>query len=322
MSGATPTQEQPLSGAGIAAALAASTIWGMAPVFFSALSAVPPLELLAHRVLWGCLFTGAFCLATGRAPRIAATLGDRRLLAGLGLSAALISINWFTFLWSVQAGLVTESGLVYFLLPIVSVALGVAVLGARLSRAQWAAVALAGLAVATLAVGRGTAPVIPVVLAVSFACYGLLRKRLGVGAIVGFQVEAMLIAPLALGWLALVHAGVVSGPTLGGGLFGTDAGLSLLLVLAGPVTGLPLILFAEAARRLPYATTGVIQYVNPTLQVAVATLVLGEATGPALWVALGLIWAGLALYSRSLFLQDRAARRARIASAGVATTVR
>lgn len=309
-----------LSSAGIAAAIGASCIWGVSPVYFHALSHFAPIDVLSHRIVWGCVFTGLFCLATGRGPAIAVALGTRRQVAGLALSACLISVNWFTFLWAVQAGRVTESGLGYYLMPILSVGLGVALLGERLDRRQWAAVGMAALAVAVLAAGTGSAPVVPLILAGSFACYGLVRKRLGVGAITGFQIEVMLLAPLALGWILLGPRGAVTAGSEG--WLGAGTGSLWLLLLAGPLTGLPLILFAEAARRLPYSTVGVIQYVNPTLQVLVAVMVLGEAVTPWHVAALGLIWIGLALYTASLIDQERAARRTPIASAGDATTVR
>jgi len=307
--------------AGVAAALAASAIWGTAPVFFAALAHVPPLELLAHRVLWGAAVVVAFCLATGRGARLAATVMDPAALAPLAASALLVSANWFTFLWAVQAGRVTEAGIGYYLMPLVSVLLGVLVLGERLGARRWAAVGCAALGVGLLSAGLGAAPWVPLILAGTFSVYGLIRRRVGTGAVTGFAVETLLLAPLALGWLAAVHLWGIAGPTgRAGGLFGTDAATTLLLILAGPVTGVPLILFAEAARRLAYATAGMIQYLNPTLQVAVAILVLGEAVTPWHGAALAAVWTGLALYTSGIRRQERARARASAASSGVSTT--
>jgi len=308
---------------GVIAALIASTIWGGGPLFFNQLSHVPPVELLAHRMVWGAVFVGAFCWATGRGPRLRAAFADPRQRWPLLASALLIALNWFVFLWSVQAGRVTEAGVGYYLMPLVSVLLGTALLGERLSHRQWVAVGAAASAVAVLSVGIGAAPWLPVTLAVSFSLYGLIRKRIATGAIVGFQAETLMLVPLALLWLGLVHSGaVLEEVDRPGGLFGADPRTSLLLVLAGPYTGLPLILFAEAARRLAYSTTGMIQYLNPTLQVGCAGLILGELFTPWHVVALGLIWAGLALYTLELLRLERAARKASIAPAGVSARER
>ena len=182
------------SGAGIAAGLGAAVIWGLNPLYFNLLAHVPPVELLAHRIFWGALFVLGWCALTGRIAGLRACFASRRLGWGLALSAALITVNWLVYLIAIQAGRVTEAGLGYYLMPLVSVALGVAVLGERLSPRQWGAVALAALAVALLLAGEGPLPAIPLTLAVSFATYGLVRKRLGVGAVTGFAAEVVLLA--------------------------------------------------------------------------------------------------------------------------------
>jgi chloramphenicol-sensitive protein RarD len=301
--------------------VAASAIWGSGPILFHLLAHVPPVELLAQRILWGAVFVGAFCAVTGRLARIAATLADARAVAPLALSAALVTVNWGTFIWAVQAGRALEAGIGYYVMPIVSVALGVAFLGERLTRPQWGAVALAVLAVATLRLGTGSAPWVPLTLATSFGLYGLIRKRVATGAIVGFQVETLLLLPFAIGWIAAVQVGGATGPSgRAGGLFGADAWTTALMIVSGLFTALPLVLFAEAARRLPYAATGMIQYLNPTLQVAAAVLILGEAVTPWHLAALPVIWAGLALYSADAVRRERAARRLSTASSGVSAT--
>lgn len=307
---------------GFLAALGASCIWGVAPVFFTLLNEVPRDELLAHRAVWACLFVLVYCAATGRLARVAATLRDRRVMSGLALSAFLMSSNWFIFLIAVAAGRVFDAGLGYYMMPLMSVALAVAVLGERLSRLQWAAIALAALAVGILSYGLGAAPWLPLAIGGSFALYGLARKRIDVGSIVGFQAEALVVAPVGLAWLAMAHG--LGWQLMGGtyGLFGADFGTSLLLMASGIVTGLPLILFAEAARRLPYATLGLMQYLNPTIQVAAAGLILGEVFTRWHWWALALIWCALALYGRELVRQGRARRSAAIISSTVSTTAR
>lgn len=305
-------------GLGVAAALVASAFWGCGPIFFSFLTHVPPLELLAHRVVWGAVTVGLFCLLTARGPRIWAALRDRRQVLTLLGSSLLIAVNWFTFLWSVQAGRVTEAGIGYYLMPLVAVLLGVLVLRERLSSRQWAAVGTAGAAVGVLSVGLGAAPWLPLTLATSFAVYGLIRKRAETGAITGFLIETILLLPLALGWLLAAEWGAVGPTGRPGGLFGADGATTALLIVSGLYTGLPLILFAEAARRLTYATTGMVQYLNPTLQVASAGLVLGEAFTPWHFGALGLIWLALGLYTLELMRLERASRMQAMAAAGVA----
>ena len=307
---------------GFLAALGASCIWGVAPVFFTLLNDVPRDELLAHRAVWACLFVLGYCTATGRLPRVAATLRDGRVMAGLALSTFLMTSNWFIFLTAVAAGRVFDAGLGYYMMPLMSVALAVALLGERLSALQWAAIALAALAVGILSYGLGAAPWLPLMIGGSFALYGLVRKRIDVGSIVGFQAEALIVAPVALVWLAVIHG--LGWRFMDGsyGLFGADLRTSLLLAASGIVTGLPLILFAEAARRLPYATLGLMQYLNPTIQIAAAGLILGEVFTQWHWWALALIWCALALYGRELLRQGRARRSAAIISSTVASSLR
>lgn len=307
---------------GYVAALGAMLLWGFGPLFFDLLNHVPRDELLAHRGVWACVFVFLYCAATGRLPRVRAILADRAAMRWLVASTAMMTLNWFLFLVAVAAGRVFDAGLGYYMLPLMQVALGVALFGERLSGLQWAAVGLAALAVAVLAAGLGAAPWLPLAIAASFAVYGSIRKRLDVGSIVGFQVESLLIAPLSLGWLIGVHylgwRGMAGTPAL----FGADAGASLLLVASGIVTGLPLILFAEAARRLPYATLGLMQYLSPSIQIASAALILGEVFTRWHWWALGLTWCALALYGGELMRQGRARRSAAISSSTVPTTVR
>jgi len=310
--------------AGFLAALAASVIWGFSPAFFILLNDVPRDELLAHRTVWACVSVLAYCAATGRLGRVAATLGDRGLMRALMLSATFMTVNWFIFLLAVAAGRVFESGLGYYMMPLISVALAVALLGERLNRRQWLAVALAALAVGVLSLGSGAAPWLALALGGTFAVYGFIRKRTDVGSIVGFQVEILLVTPAAAVWLAGVHwlgwRGIGDGTPA---IFGTDAATSLLLVASGVVmTGLPLILFAEATRRMDYATVGLMQYINPSIQVAAAGLLLGEHFTRWHWMALALIWCALAIYGRELVRQGRARRNSAINSSTVSTTVR
>jgi len=308
--------------AGLLAALAASTIWGFAPVFFTGLNHVPRDELVAHRIAWACVFVLVYCMATGRMPRVWATVRDRRLLGGLVLTAGFTTFNWTVFLFAVAAGRVFEIGMGYYMMPLISVALGVVLLGERLSRLQWAAVALAALAVTVLSLGLGVAPWLPLSLGLSFALYGFVRKRLDVGSIVGFQVEVLLVAPFMAAWLVGVHW--LGWHGLGGvrAQFGGDLYTTLMLLASGIVTGLPLILFAEATRRMQYSTVGLLQYINPSIQVVGAGAILGEPFTPWHWVALALIWVALALYGRELLRAGRARSSSAISASTESATVR
>lgn len=309
--------------AGFVAALTASLFWGFAPVFFSFLNEVPRDELLAHRIVWACLFVLIYCAATGRLPRVAATFRDRGLMRLLVLSSAMTTVNWFIFLLAIAAGRVFESGIGYYMMPLLSVALGVALLGERLNRLQWLAVGLAAVAVTVLSVGIGAAPWLPLALGGTFAVYGFLRKRADVGSIVGFQVEVLLVAVPSAVWLLGVHMlGWRGFPDGTPALFGHDLSVSLLLLASGIITGLPLILFAEATRRMPYSTVGLLQYVNPTIQIGAAGLLLGEHFTRWHWWALALIWCALAIYGRELLRQGRARRSASIRASTVSTTSR
>jgi chloramphenicol-sensitive protein RarD len=295
--------------AGFFAALTASVIWGFSPVFFSLLNGVPRDEVLAHRTGWACLFVLAYCIATGRMGRVGATLRDGRVMRSLMLSATFMTVNWFIFLLAVSAGRVFESGIGYYMMPLMSVGLGVALLGERLSRLQWLAVVLAAVAVAVLSFGIGAAPWLALALGGTFAAYGFIRKRTDVGSIVGFQVEILLVTPAALMWLAGVHW--LGWQGIGGGVpaqFGADGFTSLMLVASGIMTGLPLILFAEATRRMEYSTVGLMQYLNPSIQIVAAGILLGERFSPWHWSALALIWCALAIYGRELLRQGRERR--------------
>ncbi len=307
--------------AGLAAAILASVIWGLSPIFYKALGHVPPLELLSHRICWGCLVVLLYCLATGRAGRLRETIASPAVL-WLGATAALISVNWLGFLWALQADRATEAGMGYYIMPLVAVGLGVLVLGERLSVTQWLAVALAVAAVTALSLGLGLLPWLAVGLAVTFALYNLIKKRMETGPIVGFTVETAIVVPFAAIWLYGAGAAGWTGPdAAAGGWFGRDAQTTAMLVLSGPLTSAPLILFAEAARRMAFSRVGLVQYINPTLQVTVASQIFGEPFTEWHTLALLLIWAGLALYTRDVVRQERASRALK-ASSTVSATLR
>lgn len=286
-------------------ALAAFGFWGLTPIYYKLLPHVPPVEVLAHRVVWSVVFGAVFVTLSRSWPAVRAAFGDGKTLRALGLTASLVSINWLIYIWAVVNDQVMSTSLGYYINPLVNVLLGMLFLGERLGRARTLAVGLAAAGTASLALEVGGLPWISLSLAFSFGFYGLIRKRLGLPPLAALFVETVLVAPLAL--LALGWFGFQ-----GQAAFGTDARTSLLLVLAGPVTLLPLLWFAEAARRLPLITVGFFQYLAPTLTFLLATLVYGEEFTPAWAVTFLLIWSGLAVFTiDGLRKRERLRRQAR-----------
>lgn len=294
----------PPEGGGVLYALGCYAIWGVLPVYWKWLSALPAPSILAHRIVWSLVFSALLLSATRRWRELAAVLTGRATLVPLLASALLIGGNWLVFIWAVNHNRVIETSLGYYLTPLVNVALGRAFLGERLDRLQLGAVTLAGTGVAQQAMGLDAVPWIALFLATSFALYGLLRKVAPVSPLPGLAVETLLLAPAAaayLGWLAL----------RGDGAFPADApGVSALLVASGAVTATPLLLFAAAARRLPLSTLGFFQYIGPTLTLVVAVAVFGEPFTRRHVLTFGFTWAALLLFSVSSATGWRRARQA------------
>ena len=284
----------------VLALLLTCLIWGLSPLYYHLVSHIPPLEVLCYRTLWSLVLLGGVLAVQGRLGRLQQAVRSRQTLWPVAAAAVLISINWFTFIYTVSIGQVLEASLGYYIFPLVSVGLGLVFYREGLTRLQWFAVALAALAVVVLTAGLGVAPWVALVLAVSFGLYGLVKRGLDLGPVTSVTAEVALLSPLALVWLG-THAN-----TLGAGFDWRD---QALLALSGPVTGVPLILFAYAARRLRMSTVGLVLYLNPTLQFACAVLFFGNVV--TLWhgIALPLIWTALALYSLSLIRSERARRK-------------
>ena len=270
--------------------MVAFLLWGLFPLYWKLLAAVPALEVVAHRTAWGFVAVAAWVTLRGRWADARSVASRPATIARLAGSAVLIALNWLLYVWAVIHDHVVEASLGYFINPLVNVLLGVLVLRERLSRAQRVAVALAAAGVAVLTVGHGRLPWIALALAVSFGLYGLARKTVGADAVVGLLWETGLLAPLALGWLASLDA-------RGTGSFGAGhPGASALLALGGAVTAVPLVLFALGARSLPLSTLGLLQYVSPSIQFLLAVLVFREpftaahaATFACIWAALGVL---------------------------------
>lgn len=276
---------------GFWAALGAYAWWGSLPLYFRALHGVPSLEVVAHRVVWSLLLVGAILFLRRSFGELLAVFRSRTLLLPLVGSALLIAANWLIYVWAVNAGHVVAASLGYYLIPMLNVLMGSVLLGERLGRLQWVAVALAGAGVAVLAAGAFTSLWIGVSLALTFGFYGLIRKVIPTGPLVGLAAETVLLAPVALGALLWWQAqGVLA---LGHG----DATTSALLVASGVITTVPLLLFAFGAQRLTLVTLGLLQYVGPSIQLAIGIMLFNEPLSLAHKIAFPLIWCGLAVYS-------------------------
>lgn len=296
--------------AGLLYAAAAYLAWGLFPVYFRLLRGVPAQEILCHRIVWSAAFVALLVTALRRWPAVVGQLRAPGVLLRLGASAIFISGNWLVYIWAVNSGRVLEASLGYFVNPLVSVLLGVVFLRESLSRVQAAAVALAGLGVASLVVRAGAVPWVAIALALTFGLYGLVRKQVKVDAIAGLLGEVTLLGPAAVAYLALQR-------TTGASHF--DAHVAPLLASSGVVTALPLIWFAVGVRRLRLSTIGLLQYLNPTMQFLIAVFAFGERFTGAHALAFGCIWASLALYSGDTLL---AARRAAATEARARGAVR
>ncbi len=275
--------------AGILSAGAAFTLWGVFPVYLRLLKDVPAPEILSQRVLWSVALLliilaarrqWAWIVSVRRRPAIA--------LAFVG-SALLLGANWVVYIWAVNSDRVIDASLGYFITPLLNVLFGIA-LGERLRPVQWLAIGLAACGVLWLTISAGQLPWIGLVLAVTFSVYGLIRKTAALGALEGLAVETAVLLPAAAGFLLLPDAGSSHA-------FGTTPAVTLLLVAAGPVTAIPLLLFAYGARRIPLSLVGVLQYIGPTLQLLLGVLLYDEPFGGHKLAGYALIWSGLVVFS-------------------------
>jgi chloramphenicol-sensitive protein RarD len=276
---------------GLGYGLAAYGAWGVFPIYLKAVKTVPVVEVLCHRVVWALAVLVVVIAVRGEMRAVTAALRNRRALLVLSASTVLIAINWLVYIYSVSHSRIMESSLGYYINPLVSVLFGIVLLGERLEPLMKAAVVAAAAGVAWLAIHLGQLPWISLVLALSFGLYGLLRKIAPVGALIGLTVETLLLAPFAaayLGWaMSSGHSGFLAG----------GPAIKVLLLLAGPVTAVPLLCFAAAARRLPLSTMGFLQYVSPTLQFLLAVAVYAEPFDRGRAGAFACIWAAVALFA-------------------------
>jgi chloramphenicol-sensitive protein RarD len=285
--------------AGLGAAVAAFVIWGFLPLYLLPLSNIPATQILSHRVVWCCLLTCALLAVRGELHDVLDVLSNRASLLRLAGSAACISVNWLLYTWTVTHGHVVEASLGYFINPLLSVVLGVVVLGEQLNPVQKTAIGIATAGVGFLAVVAGRPPWIALTLAASFAIYGMIRKVVVVGSIVGLTTETLLLAPLAVAYLVTVEM-------QGTGALGHSSALvNVLLLASGLVTAVPLVLFAYGARRIPLSTVGLTQYIAPTLQFLTGILVFREPFTAARAAGFAIIWSAIALYAVDGLVRSR-----------------
>ena len=275
---------------GVLIGLLAYSMWGVFPVYFKWIASVAPLEVLGHRVLWAVPFGAIIIFARRQWPEVRSALVDRAMLAWLALAALCISLNWLIYIWAVQNDRIFETSLGYYINPLMYVGVGVALLGERLRRLQIVAVVLASFGVLFLAVSGGAFPWVALSLAVLFTAYGVIRKQIAIGAMPGLFIETLLLFPIAAIWIAWLIATQKASITAG------DSGLSALLILGGPITVLPLLFFAIAAKRVTLTTIGFLQFLAPTLQFCTG-IYYGEQLTTAHIVCFGSIWAAVLFFS-------------------------
>ncbi|MEN3363618.1 MAG: chloramphenicol-sensitive protein RarD [Burkholderiales bacterium] len=266
-------------------------LWGVFPVYFKALQDVSADQILVHRMLWSLAFVLVVLAWRRQWSWIGTVIRQPRILAGFTASALILSTNWFIYIWAVNSGKVLEASLGYFINPLVNVTLGFVFLHERLRPAQWAAVALAACGVAWLTWQTGQLPWVALLLAITFGAYGLLRKTAALGPLEGLTLETLVLFPLALGYLVLLTV------TNQNSFAGAPASSQWLLVAAGPITAIPLLLFAAGARRIPMSMLGLMQYISPTIQLLLGVWLYNEPFGGARLAGFILIWTALLVYS-------------------------
>ncbi|HEU5471694.1 MAG TPA: EamA family transporter RarD [Actinophytocola sp.] len=279
-------------------------LWGLFPLYWPLLRPAGDVEMLAHRMLWSLVFVAVVLTVSGRRGRagwraVRAVVRDRRRLGLLAAAAVLITLNWGGYIYGVNNGHVVETALGYFIGPLVSVLVGVLLLGERLRGAQWVAVGLGAAAVVVLTAGYGRPPWIALTLAFSFGSYGLCKKLAATGAVESLAVETGITAAPALIYLIILES-------TGAGTFtGHGAGHVLLLIATGAVTAIPLLAFGAAATRIPLSLLGLLQYIAPVMQFLLGVLVLGEHMPPERWIGFTMVWLGLAILTWSGLRRSR-----------------
>ncbi|WGL15024.1 EamA family transporter RarD [Microbulbifer bruguierae] len=293
--------------AGLLAGIGAFLIWGLAPLYFNLLDGISAPEILSHRSIWSFLLAILMLAALGKLVEFRNTLGSGKKMATLLLSTLLIGSNWLVFIWAITNQHILDASLGYYINPLISVLLGVVFLGEKLRPLQWLAVALAAAGIGHELWQFGRVPLVALYLAFSFGFYGLVRKRAPVDSLTGLAVETLYMLPLAIGFLLWSDS-----PS--SNLLHNSWELNGLLLLAGPITLTPLLLFTIAARRLNLSTVGFLQYLGPTLMLLLATFYYGEPLGESKLITFAIVWFALLLYSTDALVQRRKRRQLREAA--------
>lgn len=275
---------------GLILGLASYLMWGVFPLYFGLLDSVSPVEIVAHRIVWSVVFLVIIILAMRRWPLFVAVFKDKRALGLLALAAVFIAINWGTYVYAISVNQLVQSSFGYIVNPLIAVALGVLFLREKMRGIQWLAIGIAGIAVIVLSLSYAGIPWIALTLAFSFALYGLAKKLAGVHAIDSLAVETALLTPIALVFLVSMEARGVA-------TFAADGwGISILLILLGPVTAIPLLAFGGAAIRIPLSTLGLMQYINPLMQFLIGWLIFGEVMNTLRWLGFGIVAIAVAIF--------------------------
>ncbi|QQR40159.1 EamA family transporter RarD [Devosia rhizoryzae] len=301
MTDTQPSPDQSETRKGVIAALFTYGLWGVLPLLFHALEPAGAVLIVAERTVWSLVLLALVIALSRNAKDVVAVLSDWRRMRVIALSAILLVGNWLLYVWAIATGQVLEASFGYFINPLVNVAIGMVVLGERQNRLQSIAIAIACVAILIQAVGVGNIPFVALGLALTFGSYGLIRKTAQTGPVTGLFVETLLAAPFALAYVAHDVA------TNGVGVH-ADPTLLLLLILTGPATAVPLLLFGFAVRRLRLTTIGMFQYISPSIQFLLAITLFGEELTPVRLFSFALIWLALILFSFNSFRQHRRLR--------------
>ncbi len=286
---------------GALAAGAAFTLWGMFPAYLRLMQQVPPLEILSHRVLWSTVLLLTLLGLRRQWGWIAAIRTRPKIALSFIASAAMLGTNWVVYIWAVNDGHVIDASLGYFITPLFNVLFGIA-LGERLRPVQWLSVGLAAAGVLWLTLSAGKLPWIGLVIGITFALYGVIRKTASLGALEGLSVETLVMLPAAAAFLLVPGSGSSQA-------FGSETPITLLLMSAGPATAIPLLLFSYGARLIPLSLVGLLQYIGPSLQLMLGVFLYAEPFGGAKLLGFVLIWSGLVLYSAEGLLRSWQQRR-------------
>lgn len=290
---------------------AAYVLWGAFPLYWPLLQPAGAVEILAHRIWWSAITMVLVVLAWRRTRRLKALFTNRRAMVLLSVAALVITVNWGTYIWGVNNGRVVEASLGYFINPLVTVLMGVLILGERLRPLQWVALCVAFLAVVVLTIDYGRPPWVALALAFSFGTYGLAKKQAGVGAIESLTLETLLLAPAAAGYIAWLT-------WQGSAEFGHHGpGHSLLFLTTGIVTAIPLLLFGAAAIRVSMVSLGLLQYLAPIFQFALGVFLFHEAMPPGRWAGFGLVWVALVIFTAEAIAHRRRQLRLMVEASAV-----